>query len=66
MHAYGRETGDPRSTGDLAIFNETLKVQALLWPQYRKDARTFRRRAAGKPYDETKKFLGVKNKEGEK
>lgn len=59
MHAYGRETGDPRSTGDLALFNETLKVQALLWPQYEKDARAFRRRVAGKPYSEMKKHLGI-------
>ena len=59
MHAYGRETGDPRSTGDLALFNETLAVQALLWPQYRKDARAFRMRVAGKPYAELKEYLGV-------
>jgi len=59
MHAYGRQTGDPRSTGDLALFNETLKVQALLWPQYKKDARAFRRRVGGKPYSELKKHLGL-------
>ena len=58
MHAYGRETGDPRSTGDMDLFNETLEVQALLWPEYQKGIE-FRRRANGKPYSELKGFLGV-------
>ena len=58
MHAYGRETGDPRTTGDMDLFNETLEVQALLWPEYQKGLE-FRRRANGKPYSELKEFLGV-------
>ncbi len=58
MHAYGRETADPRSTGNLGLFNETLKVQAALWPQYRKGIE-FRRRVAGRPYSEMREYLGV-------
>ena len=65
MHAYGRETDDPRSTGDLKLFNETLKIQALLWPEYKKGL-AFRKRVNGKPYSEMKKFLGIENKENEK
>ena len=58
MHAYGRKTGDPRSTGDMDLFNETLKVQDLLWPEYRKGVK-FRRQVMGKPYSEMKKHLGI-------
>lgn len=58
MHAYGRKTGDPRSTGDMDLFNETLKVQDLLWPEYKKGVQ-FRRQVMGKPYSEMKEFLGV-------
>jgi uncharacterized sulfatase len=58
MNATGRETGDPRFTGEMEIFKETLKVQDLLIPEWNKGLE-IRKRAAGKPYSELKKYLGV-------
>ena len=57
MHRYGRETGDPRTTGELDLFNETLELQALLWPHYRDGGGKFRRQIMGKPYAELVEFL---------
>ena len=57
MHSHGRETGDPRTTGDLDLFNESLEVQALLWPHYRDGGGKFRRQIMGKPYAELVEFL---------
>ena len=58
MEAYGRETGDPRFTGEMELFEETLQVQDLLIPEWNKGLE-IRKRAAGKPYSELKKYLGV-------
>ena len=57
MHSYGRATGDPRTTGDLELFNETLELQALLWPHYRDGGGKFRRQIMGKPYADLVEFL---------
>ncbi len=58
MDEYGRATGDPRSTGELAVFEETLRVQDLLLPHWNR-GQEIRSRAAGKPYGELKTYLGV-------
>lgn len=57
MHSHGRETGDPRTSGELELFNESLEVQALLWPHYRDGGGKFRRQIMGKPYAELVEFL---------
>ncbi|QHI67995.1 sulfatase family protein [Tichowtungia aerotolerans] len=57
MDEYGRKTGDPRTTGDLELFNETLKVQDLLLPHWNKGME-IRRWVSGKPYGDLKKYLG--------
>ena len=57
MHSYGRATGDPRSTGDMDLFNETLELQDLLWPHYRDGGGKFRRQIMGKPYADLVEFL---------
>ena len=56
MDEYGRKTGDPRSTGELEVFEETLRVQGVLLPLWGEE---IRKRAAGKPYGELKKYFGV-------
>jgi uncharacterized sulfatase len=58
MDETGRRTGDPRTTGELAVFEETLRVQDLLLPHWNKGPE-IRTRAAGNPYSELKKYLGV-------
>jgi N-sulfoglucosamine sulfohydrolase len=57
MHSHGRATGDPRTTGELDLFNETLELQALLWPHYRDGGGKFRRQIMGKPYADLVEFL---------
>ncbi|MDG1302468.1 MAG: sulfatase [Opitutae bacterium] len=57
MHSHGRETGDPRTTGELDLFNESLELQALLWPHYRDGGGKFRRQIMGKPYADLVEFL---------
>ncbi len=57
MHSHGRATGDPRTTGELDLFNESLELQALLWPHYRDGGGKFRRQVMGKPYADLVKFL---------
>ncbi len=56
MDDYGRKTGDPRFTGKMELFTETLEVQDLLLPHWNKGMEV-RRRAAGKPYSELKSYL---------
>ncbi|QHI69821.1 sulfatase family protein [Tichowtungia aerotolerans] len=55
MAEAGRRTGDPRTTGNLEILEETLRVQDELWPHWGAE---IRKRAAGKPYSGLKEYLG--------
>jgi uncharacterized sulfatase len=57
MDETGRRTGDPRTTGELEIFEETLRVQDLLLPHWNQGMEILRR--AGQPYSELKKYLGA-------
>jgi N-sulfoglucosamine sulfohydrolase len=58
MTEYGLETGDPRFTGELEIFEQTLRVQDRLLPHWNRGME-IRRRVAGKPYSELLEYLGI-------